>query len=189
MYLFLDEVLGEFGVQTWIGEIKFAESDDAIALIDLPPLLNRMQDKYEWEKNSPLEEYTGYQAAEPSSGFPRSDVIAGYTLYPHLVFEYANNGGPLAEDPLEGTGAEFVFLTIDGNLLPEDDPLGGREQIEQALTADLEDTARIWGGATGIEASYLDLLLFDGPIARAKIDETLKDLDIAGGCRLEPFVT
>jgi hypothetical protein len=180
-------VLGEFGTQMWIGDIQFAETEDSFLLIDLPPHLNRLQDKYEWEKNSPLDEYTGYSAEspEPGGGY-RSDVIAGFTLFPHLVFDYAENEGPVAEDPLENTGAEFVFLVIDNELLPADDPLGGREEIENTL-ADEVDSIRFWGGATGIESSYLDLLILNGQVSKDQIGAALKGMGYEAGWRIEPF--
>lgn len=186
LFLFLDEVLGEYGTQMWIGEIEFAEETDAIDLIDLPPHLNRLQDKYEWEKHSPLDEYTGYAAENPEPGLPRRDVIAGYTLFPQLVFEFANEG-PVEADPVEGTGAEFVYLAINASLLPEDDPLGGRDEIENTLAGELGDSAIFWGGATGIESSYLDLLLLDGDRTREKLDTALKAMGIQSECQLFSF--
>ena len=187
LYLFLDEVLGEFGTQTWLGNLEFEPGEHNLSLIDLPPYLNRLQDQHEWEKHSPLEEYTGYQTNEPVVGYPRSDVIAGYTLYPHLIFQYGQQGEPVEEDPIEGTGAEFVFVTIDNKYLPEDDPTVGREEIERIVVESLGESAWLIGGATGIESSYLDFLLLRGDESKQKIQQALQSLNVDLGSEILSF--
>lgn len=186
LFLFLDEVLGEYGTQMWIGAIEFEEPTDPIALIDLPPHLNRLEDKFGWEKNSPLEEYSGYSAKDPQPNETRGDVIAGFTLFPQLVFAYASEGA-LEDDPVEGTGAQFVYLAIDASHLPEDDPLGGREEIEHVLAGELGNSALFFGGATGTEKSYLDILLLDANQALEQIPQAMKAMGIDSGFEIISF--
>lgn len=186
LFLLLDEVLGEFGTQMWIGQIEFGTSAHSLSLVDLPEYLETVQSE-DWELTSPIEQYTAYQSAEPVVQFPRSDIFAGFSLYPQLVFEFANNGGPVEEDPVAGTGAEFVFLSIDSSILAHENAVDAREKIQLELENRLKDSALFTGAATGMSSSYLDLLLFDGDVSRRLIRKGLDALNIGDHCELSSF--
>ncbi len=192
LFLLLDEALGEFGTQTWLGEIKaqpFVADGDTRPLFELPEFIEQVNKYYQWENLSPLKSYTGYQVPEQRDT-RRGDTVVGVTCVPNLVFDLLENKGRLPEDPLEGMGAEFAFLAIDGSVFPEGKQSDVRANIEDALSDALvcELSGRTLGGAFGLSESYIDLLLFDGDNSRRVVLETLKELQLHGRSRLESFV-
>ncbi|MEK6234857.1 MAG: hypothetical protein N2C14_09105 [Planctomycetales bacterium] len=192
LFLLLDEALGEFGTQTWLGEIKiepFARDDETKRLVDLPAFLRQVNGYYQWDKPSPLETYSLYKLPNPTDA-RRGDTIVGTTCVPDLLFEFLEHGGKIPEDPLEGTGAEFAYLAVNGAVFPEDKQSDVRGEIEDALTAALENErgGRVLGGAFGARESYIDLLLFDGDASRQTIQRTLTARQLDGLSRIETFV-
>ncbi|MCA9139225.1 MAG: hypothetical protein KDB00_20770 [Planctomycetales bacterium] len=195
LFLLLDETLGEFGTQTWIGGIEIDEiAPDAVdgrkthRLIDLPKFINDIKRYHGWEKLSPIRSYTGY-SIRTQQPILRGDTIAGTTCIPRLVFELIEEGGRLDEDPLDGTGASLAYLQIDGAVFPSGDEAGVRHNIEEALEETLESNqlGRPLGGAAGTESSYIDLLLIDGDRSRAAVDETMRRLELADRYRWHGF--
>ena len=195
LFLLLDETLGEFGTQTWIGGIEIEQVDaekvdgrTAHRLMDLPKFINDIKRYHGWEKLSPIRSYTGYsiRAQQP---ILRGDTIAGTTCIPRLVFELIEEGGRLDEDPLEGTGAELAYLQIDGAVFPNGDEAGVRHNIEEALEQALESDqlGRPLGGAAGTESSYIDLLLIDGNRSRDAVDEAMRRLELRNRYRWHGF--
>ena len=144
LFLLLDETLGEFGTQTWLGGIDVAEiNPDQIdgrithRLKDLPKFIHDVKRYHGWEKLSPIRSYTGYTIRKQQPVL-RGDTIAGTTCIPRLAFDLIEEGGRLDEDPLEGTGASLAYLQIDGSVFPEGDQAGVRHNIEEALEQALE---------------------------------------------------
>ena len=192
LFLFLDEALGEFGTQTWIGNIEVepvSTGGDTCSLRQLPEVIGVVRSEQQWEKHSPLETYSGYQLSEQTDG-PRGDTVVGTTCVPHLIFEYIETGGFLEEDPLAGTGAELVYVAIDSAHFPDGRQVDVRgeleDQIDELLRA--ESSGRSLGGATGAQDSYIEFLLFDSGNGRRIIDETLKTMDLGKLSRLETFM-
>ncbi len=67
LFLLLDEALGEFGVQTWLGEITVEPITDMAntrTLLDLPKFVTSVGDYHNWEKYPPLETYSTYEVPE-----------------------------------------------------------------------------------------------------------------------------
>lgn len=187
LYLLLDEALGEYGTQTKLGEIEFASDRGAKPLGTLPAFLETLWLEQGWEELSPLETYSGYRS-EPSTGFERADTIAGYTCVPQVVLGFLNNGGLLEENPLEATGAEFLFVTISsGGAESQEDPLQFRTAIEEEIARRLMGGGYVIGGASGTEHSYVDLVIFDGRRSLAAIREALSEMQLDGEYEIKPF--
>ena len=77
LFIFLDEAMGEFGTQTWIGDIQIepvTAGNDTRSFADFPKFLDSIQKYHGWEKMSPLECYTGYETQQQSDA-PRGDTI------------------------------------------------------------------------------------------------------------------
>ncbi|MBC8291328.1 MAG: hypothetical protein H8E37_13585 [Planctomycetes bacterium] len=194
LFIFLDEALGEFGTQTWIGNIEIepvSEGKNTRPLAELPRFIDSVAEYHKWEKLSPLESYTGYQADEDAelSESPRGDTIVGTTCIPNVIFEFLENEGQLSEDPLEGTGAEFVYIAVDGSVFPDGDQVDVRSNIEDTINEALakESSGRSLGGAFGAGESYVEFLLFDSENGRRIIEDTLQDLQLGGRSRIESF--
>ncbi len=187
LYLLLDEALGEYATQTKLGNIEFKRDLDAKPLGELPGYLETLWRERGWEDLSPLETYSGYQS-EPTRGFERADTIAGYTLLPQLVLGFLNNRGTLENDPVEDTGAQFLYIRIDGD--SDDfrkDPLGFRTAVEEEIARRLTGGGFVVGGATGRENSYIDVVIFDGSRSLAAIEEALEKTGLAGKYEIKPF--
>jgi hypothetical protein len=67
LFLFLDEVLGEFGTEQWIGEIKLNDQrlPDAIPLEELREFITKLEESKGWKKYSPGEAGTVYHCDPP----------------------------------------------------------------------------------------------------------------------------
>lgn len=191
LFIFLDEALGEFGTQTWIGEIQIepvTAGSDTRSLADFPKFLDSVREYHGWEKLSPLESYTGYEAQEQSDA-PRGDTVCGTTCVSSLIFDFIENDGRLSENPLADTGAEFVYIAVDASVFPDGSQVDVRSNIEDAIDDALREQAcgRALGGAFGENYSYVEFLLFDSADGRRIIQDTLGQLQLAGRSRIESF--
>lgn len=192
LFLFLDEALGEFGTDTWLGEIKIDSTvpeGETRLLTELPKFIDSIQQYHHWEKLSPLESYTGYEASEQSSS-RRGDTVVGTTCVPNVLMEFLNNNGRLPDDPLPGTGAEFVYIAIDASVFSDGQQVDVRANIEDTIDSALrsQTAGRSLGGAFGINESYIEFLILDGENSRRIIQDTLKELQLGGRSRLETFL-
>ena len=188
LFLFLDEALGEFGTQTWLGEVEiepFENAENARSLISIPKFIEQMNNYYKWEKQPPLEAYTVYEVPHQNQ-HPRGDTIVGSSCIPHVIFEYIENEGMLEVNSLAGTGAEFAYIAIESSVFPEGQQMDVRANIEEALNETLVKNlcGRTLGGASGVNESYIDLLLLDGENSRQLVMKTLDDLQLEGRSRL-----
>ena len=192
LFLLLDEALGEFGVQTWLGEITVEPITDMTntrTLLELPKFVASVGDYHKWEKYPPLETYSTYEVPEQVAG-PRGDTVVGNSCVPDVVFDYIENEGELTDDPLEDTGAEFLYITLDGKAFDEGDEVDARASIEDELNTALDDglSGRTVGGATGLGHSYIDLIIYDGARSREIIEQTLERLQLGGQFEMVNFV-
>ncbi len=185
LYLLLDEALGEYATQTKLGDMQFNSDLDAIPLSEFPKFLEDLWKEKDWEISSPLETYSGY-GAEPSSGFDRADTIAGFTCVPNLVLSFLNQSGKLAEDPIENSGAQHVFVQIKMEIENLDDPLAFRNDLENKISEQIDGSGYVTGGATGTHNLYIDLVIFDGDHSKALVNKALEDLEEP--YEIKPFI-
>lgn len=191
LFLLLDEALGEFGTEMWLGTIEvepFPAGDDTRSLADLPEFVRRVNEYYEWGKLPPLQSYSLYEVHEQSGG-RRGDTVVGTTCIPNVVFEFLENEGRLPDDPFEDLGAELAYVAIDGSVFPDGEQTAVRGNIEDALSDALQRdlSGRTLGGAFGTEESYIDMILFDGENSRRIVRETLDGLQLTTRARIESF--
>ncbi|QDT11249.1 hypothetical protein [Planctomycetes bacterium K23_9] len=191
LFLLLDEALGEFGTQNWLGEIKIQPIDEGVEtrpLVQLPEFIEQVNRYHKWEKLPPLETFTLYRIEEQREG-PRGDTIVGTSVIPNVIGKYIHHQGKLPEDPLEGTGARLAYLSIDGDVFPEGQQSDVRGNIEDALDEALEkeQSGRTLGGAFGTEMAYIDLLLVDGDNSADIVRQTLKRIQLDGKSNLHYF--
>ena len=186
-FLMLDEALGEFGTQTWIGEMEVrpvSSEMHTIPLIELPKFIDQVSRYHRWEKLSPLRSYSLYKLKQPSDS-PRGDTIVGSTVIPYQICEYIDHG-KLEANPLSGTGAAFAYVAIDSSVFPDGQQSDVRGNIEDALDDALgaELSGRTLGGAFGTRESYIDLLLLDGERSQHIVTKTLAELQLNQVSRL-----
>lgn len=190
LFLFLDEVLGEYGTQQWIGEIKLNNQQltESMPLADLPSFIRKLQDERGWTKSPPGESGVVYRCQEPHERFLRGDVIVGSTCQPALINEYLRAEGRL-DDPLEGTGADYVFVAFDAAVLPQGGESAARGVIEDALEQELRSAAsgRVLGGAFGRQSAYIDLLLCDGRNSLELVQRVVREKGLQSGASINFF--
>ncbi len=120
IFLFLDESLGEYGTQWWIGDITWGEEQlkDSFPLQELdemPECIPRTR----LEKNTRQANAGRSSALNPmKDATPRSDLITLTTIAPSLHHQYLDAEGDLA-DPLAGTGADYLYMPWRGTFSPE----------------------------------------------------------------------
>jgi hypothetical protein len=189
IFLYLDQVLGEIGTQAWIGEIDPGEDrlSDAMPLRELPSFIEKAASEHGWNKSGPGESWTSYHLENATPGALRRDIMAGTTCQIVLIAE--SESGHLDPDPLEGTGAEYLYVAFAASHLPAGGEVAARSEIETSLNGALTGAAsgRVLGGALGLEHAYIDVLVFDGANSVALIEETLRPLKLPEGTTLERF--
>ncbi len=191
LFLLLDEALGEFGTQNWLGEIKIQPIDEGAetkSLTQLPEFIAQVNRYHQWEKLPHLEMYTLYRIEDQRDG-PRGDTIVGTSVIPNVVGKYIHHQGKLPEDPLEGTGAQLAYVSINSDLFPDGKQSEVRGNIEDAIDEALAEqlAGQTLGGAFGSKQTYIDLLLVDGDNSANIINETLDRLQLSGKSSLHYF--
>lgn len=192
LFILLDEALGEFGTQTWLGEIQIepiTPDDKTKTIATLPAFIKQVENYHQWEKTPPLRSYSLYEVPEQTDN-RRGDTLIGTTCIPDIVIDFLENGGRLSEDPLPDTGAEFAYVAVDGSVFPDGQQSDVRANIEDALDEALIShlSGRALGGAFGFQESYIDLLLLDGDNSRAIVQAALGDLQLTNRSRIESFL-
>ncbi|MEM7473809.1 MAG: hypothetical protein AAF483_02380 [Planctomycetota bacterium] len=191
LFLLLDEALGEFGTQTWIGNIEIEPipegAEHVRSLTQLPEYIKSVHKYHGWEKLDPPETISVYELTQQSPG-PRGDTIVGSSTIPGIISEYVARGGKLEEDPLEDTGAELAYISMDTSQFPDGNQAEVRGNMEDAIEAALEEelSGRVLGGAFGTEKSYIDLLLFDGDNSREIVQRQMTELQLRSA-KLHPL--
>jgi hypothetical protein len=191
VFLFLDEVLGEYGTQWWIGEIRFG-SDRLVGSFPLEELAGyvaEISQRNDWKKYPVGESWTLFEIKTTERDFPRSDTITQTTTTVSLFRDYMEAEGEL-EDPLGDSGADYVYVSIARDFFPRGLETDKRGEIEEAIDRALKAgrcRGRHIGGALGSERAYIDLLLFDGARSLARVKETLRKLGVPRGTMIEYF--
>ncbi len=190
LFLFLDEVLGEYGTQQWIGEIKLDPKRlaESMPIEEIGESLKRIQAERGWKKLPPGESAVMYRCEEQHSRFLRGDVVIGTTMHPRLINEYLKADGEL-EYPLKGAGADYVFVAFDVDILPAGRQADARGKIEDALNEALRTavSGRLLGGAWGRTNAYIDLLLFDGAASIESVLQVMRDCALPSGSSINYF--
>ena len=189
--LWLDECLGEVDATAWIGsaEAKDLSGDSAaFPILKLRSYLDLLQKEKGWEKLPPGDTYTLYEIPEPSDAFPRADTISGTTCNMPLISDFLSSEGRM-EDPLEGTGAQFLYIGINREYFPAGEEVDFRANLEEAIDTRLraEFSGRVFGGAFGLKSGYIDLVIYDGKRSIELIKEVLSQQGIEGDYFIRPF--
>ncbi|MBK8475307.1 MAG: hypothetical protein IPL39_03100 [Opitutaceae bacterium] len=190
-FLFLDESLGEYGTERWIGEISHGKEHlaQSFPLEELASHVDATAKANTWRLIAPGECYTLFSCKEPRPGvFPRSDVLTQSTANPKLFREYMKAEGELS-DPLPGTGADYLYVSIPHEYFPAGKETDFRGEIEEALDDALKTahSGSCIGGAFGTINGYVDLLVFDGARSRDLVQQTLRRFQLPRGSMIEFF--
>lgn len=164
LFIVLDELFGEFGTQRWLGEIKMADDRlaESMPIAELRDFVTAETAKREW-KLIPPGECVSLFRFEEARDFPRGDVLTWATRVPSLMLELSDTEGK-PTDLIEGSGADFVFVTIPKEMLPKGGEVDARFEIEEAFENALQSaqSGTVIGGSLGPNGGYVDVLIFDG---------------------------
>lgn len=189
-FLFLDEALGEYGTDWWIGQVEFGNGKlaGAFPLEELAAFVEKTATERGWKKHVPGSLWTLFSTKESSGDFPRADVLTQNTCVPKLFTDFMKAAGDY-EDPLAGTGADYVYASIDGSFFPKGQEVSRRGEIEEAIERALAnfDGGRCVGGAFGSERSYSDFIVFDGEGSLNAIKQALREQKAPAGTMIEYF--
>jgi hypothetical protein len=189
IFLYLDEVLGELGTQSWIGEIKVSDDRlaDAMPLTEFAAFVDRVVADHDWKLSTPGVMWHSYELKEIGSGPLRSDIIAGSTCLFPLIQSIKD--GHVDPDPLAKTGAEYVYIVLPKSALTPGQEVASRGIIEEALESAFEgkSAGRLLGGAIGRDHAYIDLLLWDGANSLKIVEEVLRKQGLGAGSSIEYF--
>lgn len=190
LFLFLDEVLGEYGTEQWIGRVNFNPKrlTDSIPLQELSEVTKNVQTERGWKKLPPGQQGVVYRFNEPHRRFLRGDILIGSTIHPQLLRDYVRAEGQL-QDPLAGTGADYVYVAFAARILPSGRQTEARGEIEDQLNSQLKASSggRSLGGAWGSENAYIDLLLFDGRASLEIVQRVLRERALPSGTSINYF--
>jgi len=165
-FLLLDEVLGEYGVEQWIGGIDTIDVEPANSrrFAELRDLIHDLEISHKWKKVPPTQSGAVYQLEpdEETIHRPRGDIIIGSTLHTQLVSEFVESEGNL-RNPIQNTGADFAYLEFSSANLPNGSEVGFRTEIEEAVNERFLQArcGHSIGGAFGARNAYIDFLLCD----------------------------
>jgi hypothetical protein len=150
-------------------------------------LIEEVREREGWKVMEPGERGIVYKL-EPHDRFARGDIFIGRTTNEPLLHEYLEADGVLV-DPLAGTGADYVYVTIGIEHLPSGEEVPTRSVFEDALDERLrtENLGRLLGGAMGSRFGYIDLLIVDGERSVTAIERILKEKNAPGGMQLFYF--
>jgi hypothetical protein len=188
LFLYLDEALGEEGTERCIGAIDVGDDklDRSFPLTELPEYVDSVFGEHGWSQD--VIGWCTFSAKEAEEDFPRADIFVGSTQHFALSQAYGREGAPI-ENPIPGSGAELIFLQLPAAIFPEGEEVDFRAEISDAIEAKFEegDSGVVLGGATGRNASYIDLLLLDPDRAHRAIDEVLTPRDLKDQVQIFPF--
>ncbi|HEX2855553.1 MAG TPA: hypothetical protein VHO24_20120 [Opitutaceae bacterium] len=189
-FLFLDEALGEYGTDWWIGEIKFGRDrlGDSFPLEELADYVSASAENCGWKKYPPGESCALFSFKQAPGDFPRGDIRTQTTCVSRLVADFMNAAGEF-DDPLAGSGADYVYVSIAASFFPPGDEVTRRGEIEEAVEAALKKIqgGRWIGGALGTERGYCDFLIFDGKRSLTAIQKALASREVPAGTMIEFF--
>jgi len=190
-FLFLDEALGEYGTEWWVGRVDYGRDKlgEAFPLEELADHVDTAVRERGWKKFPPGQSLTLYRTkGRTIQDFPRADVLTQSTAVPGLFREFVGSMGELT-DPLAGFGADYVYVSIDRAFFPAGEEVAALGRIEDAIerTLTLAASGRCIGGAMGSLRCYSDFLIFDGPRSLEIIRQTLRDFHVPAGTTIEFF--
>ncbi|WP_309386649.1 hypothetical protein [Cerasicoccus frondis] len=191
IFIMLDEALGEDAVENHIGDIHI-RNDKLAKSVPIHELRQEVESiRASWQAPEQFGAYSIYRLPEPDDSFIRSDTLVGNTRHRRLINDFLGERGQIPENPFEGMGAEFVFVSFPSSHLPRGEESSRRGEIEEAIEKALKPELRgeCIGGATGARLSYIDLLLYDpGEETKDKLREALAAFGLTGEAKLHPFI-
>lgn len=168
IYNIMDGLLGEAVVESYLGDISIKKNSKSEKEFTLEEFRNEVAviiEKNSWEKYPKiLDRYDSYsydlEKVEDTSPV-RYDVMVGFTSNLTVVDGYRYDTGEF--DYMQEQGCTYGMLFYNNTKIPNNEKIPARDKLENLLTETLEygDVFEIFGAATGINNSYIDVIIYD----------------------------
>lgn len=192
LFLLLDEVLGEYGTQNWIGEILIGDTrlKESIPVIEIKDFIDRISQERAWKKQKPTDSHCTYKIHETSESRPRGDVFVGGTRHFPLIKQFNSHNGQMPH-PCPKLGFDLIYISINSAVLPKGAEVAYRSEIEDAIADALkkQDAGDTLGGALGHHRAYIDVVLFDGQRSLDQVRAVLKNMNVPNDTTIHCFTS
>lgn len=186
LYVLLEHYLGEVNLMEYVGEITFigkGEEEEGVQ-VDAMQLLSFLKnhiDKNKWLTiDKPTDCFSTYSMdpVEEDTLDLREDVIAGNSSCIPVINEYYNDDPTAFRYAMEN-GALIGFFYYDNTRFTPQTSVAFREEMTEKLQDQIKDRyiADVIGGATGLDYSYLDVIVYDFDAFRPIAKELLENYD------------
>ncbi|MGL4780593.1 MAG: hypothetical protein ACRCXN_07170 [Bacteroidales bacterium] len=189
LYLFLEHYLGEIEVMEYIGDIEFTDKPaypDKLKFPEFAAYIQGRIDEHKWLRvDKPTSNFSTYSMdpVEEDTLDLREDVIAGNSACIPIINAYYNDDPTLFRFAMEN-GVFLGFFYYNNTKITPDTSVAFRAEIEQKLEEKIngKGIADLIGGATGLEYSYIDIIVYDMDLFKPVAKEVLESyaLDESG---------
>lgn len=185
IYNIMDAILGEGIVESYLGIIKIEDIDfvpqEAFNLRDFSIKINEIIEKNSWIKNPKiLDRYNTYRCdLENIENIRavRNDIVVGFSSNMAVVEEYHEEANEY--EFMCSQGCIYGVLFYNNSEVPNEEKITLRDKLENILaeTPEYGDIFEIFGAATGLYKSYIDIIIYDFELFSIMLEklETGKD--------------
>ena len=169
IYNIMDALLGEGIVESYLGIIKIENIEsipqEALTLRGFSEKMNEISEKNSWIKNPKiLDRYNTYRCDIENIEdlrAVRNDIVVGFSSNMAVVEEYTGENNEY--NFMSGQGCIYGMLFYDNSEVPNEEKIPLRDKLENILaqTPEYGDVFEIFGAATGLYKSYIDIIIYD----------------------------
>ncbi|HLP50623.1 MAG TPA: hypothetical protein VK154_07035 [Chitinophagales bacterium] len=174
-FLLLDEALGEYGTEMFIGKIEHSgtRSDGDIDLITFRKRVDGYKAEIGFDEDTTPDQLRSLYTIKPqdkSSYSLREDVYVINTTNIQLFENYGKS------NLLEKFGASYIFAAIDMALFDMENFLNQRDEISDNIDLEMQNAndGFVVGFATGKQKCYIDLIIFDADNSISRLKAVLQ---------------
>ena len=169
IYNIMDALLGEGIVESYLGIIKIEDMktkpQEALTLREFSTKMSEIMEENSWAKNPKiLDRYNTYRCDIENIEdlrAVRNDIVVGFSSNMEVVEEYTGESNEY--EYMSGQGCIYGMLFYNNSEVPNEEKIPLRDKFENILaeTPEYGDVFEIFGAATGLYKSYIDIIIYD----------------------------
>ncbi|WP_435308271.1 hypothetical protein [Sebaldella termitidis] len=169
IYNIMDALLGEGIVESYLGMIKIEDiessPEETLTLREFSIKMDEISEENSWIKNPKiLDRYNTYRCDIENIEdlrAVRNDIVVGFSSNMAVVEEYAEENNEY--NFMSGQGGIYGMLFYDNSEVPNEEKIPLRDKLESILAElpEYGDIFEIFGAATGLYKSYIDIIIYD----------------------------
>ena len=169
VYNIMDALLGEGIVESYLGMIKIEDiessPEETLTLREFSIKIDEISEENSWIKNPKiLDRYNTYRCDIENIEdlrAVRNDIVVGFSSNMSVVEEYAEENNEYSF--MSGQGGIYGMLFYDNSEVPNEEKIPLRDKLESILAElpEYGDIFEIFGAATGLYKSYIDIIIYD----------------------------